>query len=74
MAEMSAEDDWVSKLSLYNRRHGRETDTKSPLDDEESSEVDERLLEEYYIKFKGNAASKYSVIPKFYSKVQHDSE
>ena len=62
--------DWVSRLQQYNSRHQRDMDAKSPLEEGGDSEEDHRLLEEYYIKFKGDAASKYSVIPKFYSKVE----
>lgn len=62
-------EDWVSRLRQYNKRHQRDTDVKSPLEEGGDSKEDMRLLEEYYVKFKGDSASKYSVIPKFYSKV-----
>lgn len=44
----------------------------SGRDDEgsQSTEDDEKLLEEYYLKFKGPSEDKkYHLIPKFYSKV-----
>lgn len=70
MAEMSEEEGgWVSKLRQYNSRHGRDIGVNDPLEDGGNSEEDKQLLEEYYVKFKGDATSKYSVIPKFYSKV-----
>ena len=37
---------------------------------EERKKVDERLFEEEYAKLKGDAKRKYSLIPKFYSKVR----
>ena len=75
MAEMSEEDDWATKLRAYNSRHNPDTDrdeeeAKSPLEEGGNSEEDKKLLEEYYIKFKGKATNKYSAIPKFYSKVE----
>lgn len=70
MAEVSqgVEKSWASKLRQYNSIHDRDVDSKSPLEDGDT-EQDKKLLEEYYVKFKGDATNKYSVIPKFYSKV-----
>ena len=62
------EGSWVAQLRQYNSRHGGKEDSKSPLEGEDTEE-DKRLLEEYYIKFKGESRNKYSLIPKFYSKV-----
>lgn len=75
MAEMSEEDDWAAKLRAYNSRHNPDRDEeegRSPLEEGGNSEEDKKLLEEYYIKFKGEATNKYSAIPKFYSKVYEE--
>lgn len=62
--------DWVSKLKGYNERHGVDIDNaKGPIQEGGDSKEDKRLLEEYYVKFKGEASKKYALIPKFYSKV-----
>lgn len=58
---------WVSKLKQFNMRHGR--DVKSPVTEDGHSDEDRSLLKKYYVEFKGQATDKYSVIPKFYSKV-----
>ena len=66
---MAGEGSWVSKLKEYNKRHGTDTTEQSPLESGGDKEEDQKLLEESYIHFKGEASKKYSVIPKFYSKV-----
>lgn len=67
---MAGEGSWVSKLKEYNKRQGKETSGRSPLEGGGDTEEDKKLLEESYIQFKGESSKKYSVIPKFYSKVQ----
>ena len=68
MAEKEGES-WVSTLREFNRRRKGGEGEKNPLQDGGDTEEDKKLLEEYYVKFKGEARNKYSVIPKFYSKV-----
>ena len=68
MAEKEGES-WVSTLREFNRRRKGGEGGKNPLQDGGDTEEDKKLLEEYYVKFKGEARNKYSVIPKFYSKV-----
>lgn len=63
----SEEGSWASKLKQFNMRHGR--DVKSPVAEGGDSDEDRSLLKKYYVEFKGQATDKYSVIPKFYSKV-----
>ena len=63
----SEEASWVSKLKEFNLRHGK--DVESPVAEGGDSDEDRSLLKKYYVEFKGQATDKYSVIPKFYSKV-----
>lgn len=69
MAERKEEEGWASKLKEYNSRHGRDGDSKSPLEEAGDSNEDRNLMEAFYVKFKGTTTNKYSVLPKFYSKV-----
>lgn len=72
MAELEEEEDWATTLREYNIRHGRgETSSESPLEGGGDTEQDRKLLEECYVKLKGDTTHKYSVIPKFYSKVTY---
>ncbi len=59
----------ASKLRDYNSRHRSDKTAEYPRDGLGDTQEDKALLEEYYIKFKGGAGNKYSLIPKFYSKV-----
>ena len=67
--EESGVTSWVNSLKEYNRVHGNGADSKSLSEGTTNTEEDKQLLEEYYIKFKGEKTDKYSLIPKFYSKV-----
>ena len=71
MAEKEEEESWVATLRQYNSRLNK----KDPLPPEnllergEDTEEDKKLLEECYLKLKGGSGNKYSILPKFYSKV-----
>lgn len=69
MAEKAEEEGWVTRLKQYNTRLSKDLSSKSPLDEGGDTEEDRKLLEEYYVTLKGESGRKYSVLPKFYSKV-----
>ena len=67
MAE--GKEDWVSSLRQFNARVSKEPAPENLLEGGGDTVEDRKLLEECYVKLKGKAGNKYSVLPKFYSKV-----
>ena len=74
VCNMEDGDSWVTKLKDYNRRHGRDPTEQSPLVSGGDTPLDKKLLEESYVQMKGDTSQKYSIIPKFYSKVHFGAQ
>lgn len=69
MAEMKEGGGWVSTLRQYSARLNKDSSPENVLEEGGDTVEDRKLLEECYIQLKGEAGNKYSILPKFYSKV-----